>query len=137
MTLAEQLLIAYGGLGGWLGIAFAVYLHRVRPVQYNPASVLAIFALGFSMLTTTVMLADFYATQVAMFTLVFVAYTLMILAELALFGHDAQLRFVRDVREWLAEPRFVHEERIESTPPHHDQARTTRSQSHAKRHDRD
>lgn len=111
----ETIVSLWGGFGGWLGIAYAVYLHRMRsPYETNAAHILGVFAMGFTMLLSSVLIVGQFPGWVSLLG-VAVAYTMLIVAETALFGQDAAEAIVADLKQWgLDKPYFVRKEKAEA-----------------------
>jgi uncharacterized membrane protein YfcA len=113
LTVAETIVALYGGLGGVFGMACAEYLHRMRPTDSQPVTVLSTFAIGFALMMSATLMATNPPDWVAL-AVVALAYTLLILAEVALFGADVHPQLTDDIHKWAVEkPHFVHPERIE------------------------
>lgn len=111
-TSIELVLMLYGGFGGWLGISFAVYLNHIRHERASPTTILGVFALGWSLLMSTLLLSAPLPEQ-WLYALLFVTYTFVILAEIVLTAADARPKLLRDLHHWAFEkPHFVNMNRV-------------------------
>lgn len=110
LTLTLQtFLLLYGGLGGWLGIAFAIYLQRVCPRPAHPAAVLSVFVMGFTMLSGTALLADvlrIYHPYLPT-ALIVTVYTLLTIAECAVVTAHVRPAVFSDLRIFAAEQPYL------------------------------
>jgi len=133
MTAAETIIALYGGLGGVFGMACAEYLHRMRPADETRATtILATFAIGFALMMSATLMATNPPEWLTL-AVVATAYTLLILAELALFGADVKPELARDMHVWAFEhPRFVRPEDIpDDCLPPDAQKHTTHDRQHS------